>query len=192
MKLILSQSWRSVFAWREHLYIICVFPVFLMEELYLKWEVSAGCCFSWFTLAAIALKVDGTNIRATRTRAAFKLKLLPGSMMSAIPLEAGARVWGVKNRSLEGVGVFLSVLAVSTLDETWPGLEGMELQFWVGSSSPVVFACAIVVMVSPSWLEMGLGPEGLELPFWAGPAFFLLCVHLQNGNGSLTLSKEQC
>lgn len=98
----LSQSWRSVFAWREHLYIICVFPMVLMEELDLKWEVSAGCCFSWIILATTALKGDGTNIRATRTRAAFKLRLPPGSMMSAIPLEAGARVWGVKNRSLEG------------------------------------------------------------------------------------------
>ena len=73
-----------------------------MEELDLKWEVSAGCYFSWIILATIALKGDGTNIRATRTRAAFKLRLLPGSMMSATPLEAGARVWGVKNRSLKG------------------------------------------------------------------------------------------
>lgn len=43
------------------------------------------------------------------------------------------RAWGQSlrrsNRSLEGVEIFLSVMEVSALDETWPGPEGMELQF---------------------------------------------------------------
>lgn len=182
----LSQSWRSGFSWREHPYIICVFPGVLMEELDLKWEVSEG------SLQAIALKGDGTNIRATRTRAVCKLRLLPGSMMAAILLEAGARVWGGQIGVLREFGFFL-VWWKSLLwmrhgqDLSW----SMELQFWVGSSFPM-FACAIVMMVSPSWLEMGLGPEGLELHFWAGSVFFLVCVCLHTGNGSLTLSKEQC
>lgn len=133
----LSQSWRSVFAWREHPYIICVFPGVLMEELDLKWEVSEGCCFSWIILTAIALKGDGANIRATRTRAVCKLRLLPGSMMAAILLEPGARVWGGQIGVLRELGFFLV---------WWKSLlwmrHGQDLRAWSYSSElALLFPC---------------------------------------------------
>lgn len=108
-----------------------------MEELDLKWEVSEGCCFSWIILAAIALKGDGTNIRATRTRAVCKLRLLPGSMMAAILLEAGARVWGGQIGVLREFGFFLV---------WWKSLlwmrHGQDLRAWSYSSElALLFPC---------------------------------------------------